>query len=349
MREQIRLAMTQGTFDLATGTLLGIATAAVLYLGISHTQQGLITLGEFSLVWSYLAQLFGPMDMIGKKLSTLQGALASGERALSILDEAPHVVEKPGARSLVRAAGRISIDDVDFGYPNSSLALQNLKLSVEPGSCVGIVGTTGAGKTTVAALLMRFYDPVRGSILLDGVDLRDYRINDLRNQYSVVLQEPVLFSTSIAENIAYGRPSATMAEIEAAAEAANADLFIREADHGFNTLVGERGMMLSGGERQRIVLARAFLRDAPLLLLDEPTSAVDMHTESLIGDALKKLIKGRTTFLISHRPSLLRFCDTIWNVDHGTVVESPGLLRTPMGNSDTANNMLETPPLQQGA
>jgi ATP-binding cassette subfamily B protein len=350
MREQIRVAITQGTFDLATGTLLGVATAAVLAMGIWHTQQGIITLGAFSAVWQYLAQLFGPMDQIGKRLSTLQGALASGERTLAILDEAPHVVQKPNAKSLARAAGRVAFDHVDFGYSGSSLAIKNVNVSAEPGACVGIIGTTGAGKTTIAALLMRFYDPVRGSVLLDGIDLRDLRIDDLRAQYSVVLQEPVLFSASIAENIAYGKPSATMAEIEAAAEAANATLFIKDADNGFNTLVGERGMMLSGGERQRIVLARAFLRNAPLLILDEPTSAVDMKTESLIGEALKELIRGRTTFLISHRPSLLQFCDKIWTVEQSMVVESAGPIEMPRPSNhhDAAFNIFGPPTIQQG-
>jgi ATP-binding cassette subfamily B protein len=320
MREQIRVAMSQGTFDLASGTLLGIGTAAALFFGMRHVQQGFITLGEFSLVWAYLAQLFGPLELIGKKLSTLQGALASGERALAVLDEEPHVTEKADARPLIRAQGRVAFDHIDFGYPGQAAVLRDVSFEVEPGTCVGVVGTTGAGKTTIAALLMRFYDPTGGRILLDGIDLRDYRLVDLRRQFSVVLQEPVLFSASIAENIAYGRPSATLAEIEAAAEAANAHLFIKEAEHGFDTLVGERGMMLSGGERQRIVLARAFLRDAPLLILDEPTSAVDTHTESLIGEALERLAKGRTTFLITHRTGLLRFCDTVLHVRHGAVV-----------------------------
>jgi ATP-binding cassette subfamily B protein len=321
MREQIRVATSQGTFDLASGTLLGAGTAAVLYFGVRHIQAGALSLGDFLLVWTYLAQLFGPLELIGKKLSTLQGALASGERALAILDEVPHVIERPNARPLTRAAGRISFERVSFSYPDSPLVLNDITFDIEPGSCVGFIGTTGAGKTTIAALLMRFYDPTGGRIMLDGIDLRDYQIADLRSQFSVVLQEPVLFSTSIAENIAYGKPSATSEEIEVAAEAANADDFIKSSELGFGSMVGERGMMLSGGERQRIVLARAFLRDAPLLILDEPTSAVDVHTEALIGEALKRLTKGRTTLLITHRTSLLRFCDRVLSVGDGGVVE----------------------------
>jgi ATP-binding cassette subfamily B protein len=322
MKGQMQVAFSQGTFDLATGVTLGIGTATALYIGVRHVQSDVLTLGEFLLVWAYMAQLFGPLQMMGNKLSTLQGALASADRSLAVLDEVPKVVEKPDARALDRATGHFIFENVGFGYDEAQLFLKKVNLDIQPGQCVGMVGATGAGKTTIAALLMRFYDPASGWILLDGIDLRDYRLDDLRQQFSVVLQDPVLFSTTIAENIAYGRPSASMDEIEAAAVAANAHLFIEETENGYLSQVGDRGMKLSGGERQRIALARAFLRDAPLLILDEPTSAVDLHTESLICDALERLIQSRTTFLITHRPSLLRLCDSVWNVDNGSVSET---------------------------
>jgi ATP-binding cassette subfamily B protein len=319
MRGELRVAFTQGTFDLATGTVLGLGTAIVLYVGIRHVQTGLITLGDFLLIWAYLAQLFGPLQLMGNKLSNLQGALASAERTLTVLDEVPKVAESPNAKPLARAAGHFVFDNVGFSYNESEPFIRNVCFEIPAGRCVGVVGMTGSGKTTLAAMLMRFYDPTSGRVLLDGNDLRDYRLDDLRQQFSVVLQDPILFSTTIAENIAYGRPSATKAEIIAAAEAANAHLFIQTAEEGYDSQVGDRGMMLSGGERQRIALARAFLRDAPLLILDEPTSAVDLKTESLICDALERLIQGRTTFLITHRPSLLRLCHTVWGVDNGTL------------------------------
>lgn len=320
VRSQMQVALSQGTFDLAIGTVLGIGTAAAMWIGLRHVQSGAVSLGSFWLVWAYLAQLFAPLQIIGSKLSTLQGALASADRSLAVLDEMPKVVEKPDAKPLANTSGNFVLDNITFGYDDTHPILRHVSLEIQSGQCVGIVGTTGAGKTTIAALLMRFYDPAGGRILLDGVDLCDYRLSDLRKQFSVVLQDPILFSTTIAENIAYGRPSATMAEIEAAAAAANADLFIGSAENGYDTQVGDRGMKLSGGERQRIALARAFLRDAPLLILDEPTSAVDLDTESLICDALERLIQSRTTLLITHRPSLLRLCDTVWNVEHGTVI-----------------------------
>jgi len=316
---QMRVAMSQGTFDLTTGTVFGIATAAALFIGIRHVSMGMLTIGDFWLVWAYLAQLFGPLQMIGNRLSTLQGALASADRALVVLDEMPKVAEKPDAKPLERTKGRFSVEEVTFGYVEHQPVLKDISMEIAAGDCVGIVGSTGSGKTTLAALLMRFYDPDSGRILLDGVDLRDYRLKDLRSQFSVVLQDPILFSASIAENIAYGRPDATMEEIEAAAEAANAHLFIQQAESGYHALVGDRGMKLSGGERQRIALARAYLRNAPLLILDEPTSAVDLHTESLICEALERLTEGRTTFLITHRPSLLRLCDAVWDVEEGRV------------------------------
>jgi ATP-binding cassette, subfamily B, bacterial len=320
VQSQMQVAMSQGSFDLAVGTVLGVGTAVAMWIGVRHVQAGVISLGSFWLVWAYLAQLFAPLQMIGSKLSTLQGALASADRSLAVLDEVPKVVERVDAKSLAHTTGHFIFENACFAYDDSHRVLENISQEVRSGECIGIVGATGAGKTTIAALLMRFYDPAAGRILLDGIDLRDYQIADLRSQFSVVLQDPILFSTTIAENIAYGKPSATMAEIEAAAVAANADQFIHAAENGYETQVGDRGMKFSGGERQRIALARAFLRNAPLLILDEPTSAVDLHTESLICEALERLVRSRTTILITHRPSLLKLCDAVWTVENKAVL-----------------------------
>jgi ATP-binding cassette subfamily B protein len=199
--------------------------------------------------------------------------------------------------------------------------LDDISFEIRPAARVGITGMTGAGKTTVVSLLTRFFDPTAGQILLDGVDLRDYKLADLRNQFAIVLQEPVLFSTSISENIAYARPGAGNREVLAAAKAANADDFIARLPDGYDTQVGERGMSLSGGERQRIALARAFLKDAPILILDEPTSAVDVKTESMIMEAMERLMQGRTTFIITHRLSMLRNCNARVEVENGCLIE----------------------------
>lgn len=321
VRSQMHVALSQGLFDLCSGVLLGSGTAVALYIGIRNIQAGEMTLGDFWLVWAYLAQLMGPLETIGKKVSTLQGAFASADRALAVLDETPVVIEKANALQLNEAIGRIQFDDVSFSYDGSHDVLRNASLEVMPGECVGFVGATGAGKTTIASLLMRFYDPRLGRVMLDGVDLREYRIEDLRSQFSVVLQDSVLFSTTIAQNIVYGRPSATMPEILAAAKAAEAHGFIERTPHGYETQVGQGGMMLSGGERQRIAIARAFLRNSPMLILDEPTSALDLHTEAAIGGAIERLTKGRTTFLVTHRTGLLGICDRVLTVEDGVLKE----------------------------
>ena len=209
--------------------------------------------------------------------------------------------------------------NVSFAYENNRPVLQNISLAIEPGTSLGIAGATGTGKTTLVSLLTRFYDPTAGQILLDGVDLRDYKLADLRNQFAIVLQEPVLFSTSLAENIAYARPGARECEIIAAATAANAHDFIVALPQGYETLAGERGLRLSGGERQRISLARAFLKDAPVLILDEPTSAVDFKTEAAMVEAMARLMQGRTTFIITHRSSALKHCNLVLRIEHGRV------------------------------
>jgi ATP-binding cassette, subfamily B, bacterial len=323
MRARLRVALMEGLLGLCVGLTIAAGTGTVLYVGVRHVQDGTLSLGSLLLIMGYLTQLYEPLRTLSKKAATLQSALVSAERAYTLLDEEPDVPEGTGARPLKRATGKIGFADVAFAYPGGEPVLHDITFSVEPGTKVGIAGATGAGKSTLVALLSRFYDPTRGRILLDGVDLRDYRLVDLRNQFAIVLQEPVLFSTTIRENISYARPEATDEDIAAAARAANAHDFIAALPDGYDTLVGERGMRLSGGERQRIGLARAFLKDAPILILDEPTSAVDVKTEAGIMDTMQRLMKGRTSFMIAHRLSTLENCDIRLELEHGRISADP--------------------------
>jgi len=269
----------------------------------------------------------------------LQGHLVGVERAFSVLDQSPDVIERLDARPLVRAIGAVAFQNISFAYEEGYPVLQHVSFEIPAGARVGIFGRTGAGKTTLISLLTRFYDPGSGQILLDDVDLRDYRLGDLRNQFAIVLQEPVLFSTTIAENIAYARPGATEQEIVRAAKLANAHDFVTGLPEGYQTLVGERGMRLSGGERQRISLARAFLKNPPILLLDEPTSSIDMKTEATIIDAIERLMRGRTTFMIAHRLTTLANCDIKLELEQGRLVllTTPGRDSGPMCVSPEAN------------
>jgi ATP-binding cassette, subfamily B, bacterial len=317
LREQLRLTLTSGSFGLIVGLAMAIGTAVVLFLAVRHVQAGLISLGDLILVMSYLGLLYAPLQSVSKSVASLQGSLVSAERTFELLDQAPEVPESPVARPLAQAGGRVEFENVSFAYNADRVALRGISFMVEPGSRVGIAGVTGAGKSTLMTLLLRFYDPAEGRILLDGVDLRDYRLLDLRNQFAVVQQEPVLFSSSIAENIAYARQGASDAEIIAAAQAANADHFIKRLPQGYATQVGERGVQLSGGERQRISLARAFLKDAPILILDEPTSSVDVATEAVILEAMKRLMRGRTSFMIAHRLGTLESCNVLLVLERG--------------------------------
>jgi len=316
---RVRAAWSEGAFDLLIGVTTAAGTASVLFLGVRHVQSGTLTLGELMMVMSYLAQLFGPLASLSEMTARAQRSLASAERAFALLDEAHDVVENKNGVPISRASGAVTLQDVCFAYNGEYPVLSDISFAIKPGTRVGIMGMTGGGKSTLVSLLTRFHDPTKGQILLDGVNLRDYKLADLRNQFGIVLQESILFSTSIGENIAYARPGALQHEIVDAAKAANAHEFITRLPHGYNTMVGERGMQLSGGQRQRIALARAFLKNAPILILDEPTSSIDIKTEREIIEVMERLSIGRTVFIIAHRLSTLKHCDLLLGIEHGQV------------------------------
>lgn len=318
---QVRLALSQAVYNMLIGLTIAGGTAASLYIGVVHVRGGILTIGSLLVVMAYIAQLYQPLQALTNKTSDLQAWMISLQRCFSILDSEPEIEESAHALPLAKATGEFEFRNVCFEYGDSGRGVKNICFRIPAGSRVGIVGTTGAGKTTLLNLIMRFYDPTEGEVLLDGVDLRQYRIADLRRQFAVVLQEPVLFDASIAENIAYGKRNATDEEIVNAAQAASAHEFISRLTRGYESNTGERGTNLSGGERQRISLARAFLRDAPILILDEPTSSVDRTTETSIMNATARLMQGRTTFMIAHHLNTLRYCNMTLVLEQGRLVE----------------------------
>jgi ATP-binding cassette subfamily B protein len=321
VKEQIKVAWIAASFYLIVGMIFAIATALFIYLGATYVQSGKMTLGELTLMIAYLTQFFAPLQNISKIITDIQSAIASIERVFNLLDKEREVDENPHAIHLQSAKGYFEFEKVGFGYTPQRQTLHAVSFQIRPGDRVGIMGTTGAGKSTLVSLLMRFYDPLSGSITLDGKDIREYKLADYRNQFSIVLQEPVLFSTTLSENIKYGKPGSTEIEIIEAAKAANAHDFILHCKNGYDTLVGERGMQLSGGERQRISIARAFIKNAPVLILDEPTSSLDIRTEALIMEAMERLMEGRTTFMITHRLDTLKSCNVILHLENGHLIE----------------------------
>jgi len=317
----LKVYVDSAVYNLLVGAITAVGLVAVLYVGIRHVQSNTLTLGSLLVVNYYVTQLYSPLKNVGQKILDMQMSLAGVERCHAVLDEKPDVPEAPNALPIARARGKITFQNVSFEYIPRHPVLNRVSFELPPANSLGVVGPTGSGKTTLSNLLLRFFDPTHGVITLDDIDLKGYKLADLRNQFAVVHQETVLFSTTITENIRFARPGATITEVVAAATAANAHEFITHLPDGYNTLVGERGMKLSGGQRQRISLARAFLKNAPILILDEPTSALDINAETAVLDAIQRLMKGRTTLMIAHRASALRNCNIILILEDGRVSE----------------------------
>jgi len=293
----------------------------VWYVGGRDVIAGRMTLGTLNLFFFYLGQLYGPLQGMTRIADWLSRALTSAERVFEVMDTVPDVADAPDATPLPRIEGAVTFQRVAFGYDKARRVLEEFDLDVKPGEMIGLVGHSGAGKTTVINLIARFYDPNEGRLLIDGHDMRTVRLNDLRSQMGIVLQEPFLFPGTIAENIAYARPGAPREDILRAAKAANAHDFVMRFADGYDTQVGERGARLSGGERQRLSIARAILHDPRILILDEATASVDTETEKQIQEAIQRLIAGRTTFAIAHRLSTLRHADRLVVVERGRIAE----------------------------
>jgi ATP-binding cassette, subfamily B, bacterial len=319
---QVRSATWQALFSLCVNLVTTLGVAVALGYGGVRVMRGELTLGEVLVFIQYLNTLYSPLRQFGRLASVVQTASASAERIDELFQAATEVPESPTAVALNRVRGTIAFEQVWFGYDLARPVLCGVDLHIGAGEVVAVLGPTGAGKSSLVSLIPRFYDPGRGRVLLDGQDLRTLRLRSLRQQISLVLQEPFLFSGSIFENIAYGRPGASSRAVLEAASAANADEFIERLPEGYDTPVGERGVTLSGGQRQRIAIARALLMDTPILILDEPTSAIDRDSEAVIMQALRRLIHGRTVIIISHRESATALAERVVVLRNGSIVES---------------------------
>ena len=320
-----RGSLVKGTFGLVNGLITAMGTALILYGGGSRVLSGAISLGTLLVFVKYMRSMQGASKKLFQTFATLKTVEASLDRLMEIFESAEHIRDEPGALRFPKSTNgdsvKLSLENVTFGYEHDKPVLNDICLGVEPGEMVALVGPTGAGKSTLASLIPRFLDPWEGRVLLNGLNIRQIRLSELRSSISIVLQEPFLLPLTIGENIAYGRPEASAHDIRRAATAAQADGFIHQLPQGYDTVLGERGVTLSGGERQRLAIARALLKDAPVLLLDEPTSSLDARTESLLMEALDRLVAGRTTLIIAHRLSTVRRADRIVVLREGQIEE----------------------------
>src|SRR5712671_1058206 len=321
LQANLRLTLTNVNSALVISTLMVVGTAAMYYVGTLHVLAGTLTLGSLLVFSAYLLMLYQPLESLTYSFFNNTAATAGANRCFEVLDRQDDVVDSPGAVAISSAQGAIGFQAVSFGYAADRYVLREIDLRIEPNQIVGLAGGTGAGKSTLLSLVPRFYDPTAGSIALDGRDIRQITKKTLRAQIAIVLQDTLLFSTTVRENIAYGRPDATEEEIIEAARRAQADEFIRQMPQGYSSLVGERGGHLSVGQRQRIGIARAFLKNAPILLLDEPTSALDPSTEAAIMETIKELMRGRTTLIATHRLATIHNLDQIIVLEHGRIIE----------------------------
>jgi ABC-type multidrug transport system fused ATPase/permease subunit len=321
LQANLRLTLTNVNSALVISTLMVFGTAAMYYVGTLHVLAGTLTLGTLLVFSAYLLMLYQPLESITYTAWAMEGATAGAKRCFEVLDREDDVVDSPNAVAIESAKGAIGFHNVSFGYAQDRQVLHAVDLRIEPNQMIAIVGGTGAGKSTLLSLVPRFYDPTSGSVTLDGRDVREVKKKSLRAQIGIVLQDTLLFSTTIRENIAYGRPEATDDEIIDAAKRAQADEFIQQLPNGYGSTVGERGGQLSVGQRQRIGIARAFLKNAPVLLLDEPTSALDPATEAAIMETIKELMRGRTTLIATHRLATIHDVDRIVVIERGRIVE----------------------------
>lgn len=321
MKASVNVARLEARFSWAMTVLTAVGFAAFVFYGALRVLAGALTAGTLIVFIQYMRDLQGPLNTLSRLWAKLARVMVRAERILEVLGERPEVEEGPTARSAPRFRGEIRFEQVSFGYRPDRLVLRDVEIALDPGEVVAVVGPTGAGKSTLASLLLRLYDPLQGAVRIDGRDIRDYTLDSLVEQIGVVLQESLLFQASVRENIAYGRLNATLEEIREAARIANCDEFIEGLPQGYETIVGERGGTLSGGQRQRIAIARAVIRDAPILILDEPTTGLDAESEEIVLQALERLMRGRTTLLIAHKLATVRRADRIYVIDDGEIVE----------------------------
>jgi ATP-binding cassette subfamily B protein/subfamily B ATP-binding cassette protein MsbA len=317
----LRLYTYQTGYSMLVNVIAAVGTAVVLWVGARAVMAGRLTVGDLLIFTSYLASLYAPINSISNSYGLVQGAKVGVGRVYEILEMAPDVPDGPRALERKEVRGAFELRDVSFGYVPGQLVLRNVSLGVAPGERIALVGPTGAGKTTLVSLLARFYDPSQGTVLLDGADLRTLNVRSLRRHIAMVLQPPIVFPTTLRDNVSYGRRDATPREIQEAAEAAQLGPLLARLPQGLDTVIGERGATLSEGERQRLTIARAILRDAPILILDEPTSALDAETEALLMASLERLLRGRTSFVIAHRLSTVRSADRILVLRDGDIAE----------------------------